>query len=79
MGIIIWLTTGILIGWIASRFFKKERKLLSYLSIGILGSILGGFLFDLLEIEFSGYLGSLFTSVCGAILLLWILNRKKNK
>jgi|LGVF01.2.fsa_nt_gb uncharacterized membrane protein YeaQ/YmgE (transglycosylase-associated protein family) len=77
MGFIIWLTTGILIGWIASLFFKKERNLFSYLTIGVLGSLLGGFLFNLLNIEVNGYLGDLFTSVCGAIIFLFIMNRKK--
>lgn len=77
MNIIIWLLTGILVGWIASKFFDKKKSLVGYLIIGILGSLLGGFLFRLLNIELAGYLGSIITSVIGAAILLFIFNRTK--
>uniref|UniRef100_UPI002635F952 GlsB/YeaQ/YmgE family stress response membrane protein n=1 Tax=uncultured Bacteroides sp. TaxID=162156 RepID=UPI002635F952 len=51
------------------------------LLVGVVGSVLGGWMFGLLGIATTGLLGSLVTSVVGAIVLLWIVslfnNRKK--
>lgn len=77
MEILIWLATGILVGWIASKFFKTNNSLIMYLVIGVVGSMIGGYLFGLLGLSFGGFLGSLFTSVCGAVLLLFILSKIK--
>ena len=40
--------------------------------LGIIGGVLGGWVFSLLGISAGGILGSLITSTVGAILLLWI-------
>ena len=42
------------------------------LILGIIGGVLGGWVFSLLGISAGGILGSLITSTVGAILLLWI-------
>ena len=79
MNLLIWLATGVFIGWIASKVIGKERKLFGYLWVGILGSMFGGFIFDLLNIELAGYLGSVITSIIGAILLIFIVQKIKKK
>jgi uncharacterized membrane protein YeaQ/YmgE (transglycosylase-associated protein family) len=43
------------------------------IGIGIIGSLIGGFLFRLLGISACGWVGSLVTALAGALLLLWIL------
>lgn len=72
MNFILWLLTGILIGWIASKFFGKDRSLLGYLMMGIMGSYFGGFVFDLLDLNVEGYWPSVATSIIGAGLLTLI-------
>jgi uncharacterized membrane protein YeaQ/YmgE (transglycosylase-associated protein family) len=44
------------------------------LILGIIGGILGGWVFGLFGFEFGGILGNLITAVIGAILLLWIFS-----
>ena len=42
------------------------------LLLGILGGVLGGWVFALFGLAASGLIGSLITSTVGAILVLWI-------
>ena len=41
--------------------------------VGIIGGVLGGWLFGLVGITAGGIIGSLITSVVGAVVLLWIV------
>lgn len=52
------------------------------LIVGVAGGVLGGWMFSALGIHTSSIIGSLITSVVGAIVLLWIvglINRSVNK
>jgi uncharacterized membrane protein YeaQ/YmgE (transglycosylase-associated protein family) len=49
------------------------------LVIGVIGALVGGFLFSLLGLSSSGFIGSLITAVVGAIMLLFIARRIKKK
>lgn len=79
MNFVMWLATGIFIGWVASKFFGKERSLMGYLSIGIMGSYFGGWLFHQFNIEAGGAFGSLFTSISGSIILIFIFKTLKER
>jgi uncharacterized membrane protein YeaQ/YmgE (transglycosylase-associated protein family) len=74
---ILWfLLIGIVAGWLASVIIKREGKgIVSYLIIGIIGSLLGGFLFRLLQLSAYGIIGELVTATVGAIILLLILRK----
>lgn len=51
------------------------------LIVGVVGGVLGGWVFSLFGIHTSSIVGSLITSVAGAIILLWIvglISRKSN-
>lgn len=74
---IVWLLViGLVAGWLASLIMKRERKgIVSYLIIGIIGSMLGGFLFRLLQISAFGLVGELVIATVGAIVLLLILRK----
>ena len=65
MGVIAWLVLGALSGWIANRL------------IGIIGAFIGGFVFNFLGAQtITGFnLHSIFVSVVGACILLWIINK----
>jgi uncharacterized membrane protein YeaQ/YmgE (transglycosylase-associated protein family) len=43
------------------------------LVVGVIGALLGGFLFDLFGLRAIGLLGNLIMATVGAIVLLWLL------
>jgi uncharacterized membrane protein YeaQ/YmgE (transglycosylase-associated protein family) len=76
---LIWeILIGILAGWIASQLVKgRGLGLLMDLLLGIVGSVLGGFVFGLLRIAAYSLLGRLVMSVVGAVLLLLLVRAIK--
>lgn len=79
MNIIIWLLVGGLIGWVASRLLGNKEGWILNVVVGVVGSMLGGWLISPLigagtinQNDFS--LGGLLVSLLGAVLLLVILN-----
>lgn len=52
--VIVWLIIGALAGSLTGMLMKREKKgfgLFSNLLIGLIGALIGGFLFDLLNIN----------------------------
>ena len=72
---LIWfLLIGLAAGWIASMVRNSGRgSLVQYLVIGVIGALLGGWLFGLLGIAAGGLIGSLITATIGAIVLIALL------
>ncbi len=77
MGIISWIVLGGLAGWIASMVTGKNGSLGLVLNIvvGIVGAVIGGFVFSLLGgAGVTGFnLWSFFVSFVGAVILLAII------
>ena len=79
---ILWLLFGALVGWLASMVMKTDAQQGALLNIvvGIVGAMLGGFLFNLLGIGGSNIndgnfnLSALIVSFIGAVVLLAIVN-----
>ena len=64
---------GAVAGWLASLIVKGNGSgLLMNLLIGIVGGVLGGWIFSLFGLMAVGTMGSLITSLAGAVILLWI-------
>ena len=79
-----YIVIGLVAGWAASRIMRGQGYgLLINMIIGIIGGVLGGWLFSLLGFySTGGIIGSLITSVIGAIVLLWfvgLVNRPTRK
>ena len=79
MNFIIWLIVGGLIGWVASIVMKRPEGMLMNIVVGIVGSMLGGWLISPLlgagtinQNDFS--LAGLLVSFLGAVILLAIVN-----
>lgn len=71
MDVVWFLLIGLAAGWLAGQIMKSGgRGLVGDLIVGVIGAILGGFLFGLLGLEANGLLGSLVTATVGAIALL---------
>ena len=76
---LIWFCLiGICAGWLAGQIWKGSGfGLVVDLIIGIIGAILGGFVFHLLGLAWGGLLGSLIVATIGALLLLFIIKQLK--
>lgn len=78
LNFIYFLLIGLTAGWLASQIMKgRSFGLLGNLGVGVVGAVLGGFLFRLLGLAAIGLIGSLITATVGAVLLLWILQKIK--
>jgi uncharacterized membrane protein YeaQ/YmgE (transglycosylase-associated protein family) len=65
---------GIAAGWLASQVMKGSGSgVVVDLIVGVIGAVLGGFLFGLFGISAAGLLGQLVVATVGAIVLLWLL------
>jgi uncharacterized membrane protein YeaQ/YmgE (transglycosylase-associated protein family) len=76
MKFIGFLIIGAIAGWLAGVIKKgKGFGLGGNLLVGILGAILGGFLFNLIGLASTGMIGSLVVSTIGAVLLLSVIGK----
>jgi uncharacterized membrane protein YeaQ/YmgE (transglycosylase-associated protein family) len=80
MNIVYFLLIGLAAGWLAGYLTKGTGfGWLGNLIVGVLGAVLGGFLFGLLGLTAHSLLGSLVTATVGAVLLLFLLGKFGHK
>jgi uncharacterized membrane protein YeaQ/YmgE (transglycosylase-associated protein family) len=77
MGIISWIILGLIAGFIGSKIVDKQGQgFWLNIALGIIGALVGGFLFDL--IGSSGVTGlniwSMIVAVIGSVVVLLIYN-----
>lgn len=75
MSILAWVLLGLISGFIASKIVNKSGEgFVVDLVLGIIGALVGGFVFNAFgEAGITGLnLWSMFVAVCGAILVLVI-------
>jgi uncharacterized membrane protein YeaQ/YmgE (transglycosylase-associated protein family) len=77
MGIISWIILGLIAGFVASKIVdKRGQGFWLDIALGIIGALVGGFLFDLFGA--SGVSGlniySMIVAVVGAVVVLLIYN-----
>lgn len=69
---------GIICGYIASKLQKGEGSgCWVNLFLGIVGGVVGGWLFGLLGLDMNGTIGSIITGTVGAVIVLWIFAKLK--
>ncbi len=77
--IIFWLIFGGLVGWIASKIMGTDAQqgILLNIIVGIVGALIGGFLWGLLTNDPEPYqffdIGSWITAIVGACILLYLV------
>jgi uncharacterized membrane protein YeaQ/YmgE (transglycosylase-associated protein family) len=75
MSIIGWLVLGLIAGFIASKIVNKTGEgVILDIVLGIIGAVVGGFLFSLIGAEgVTGFnIYSMFVAIIGAIVVLLI-------
>jgi len=74
MELIYFLLIGALAGWLSGQIMQGAGfGILGNILVGVVGAVIGGWLFDFLGIYTEGsLLGSLASAVAGAIVLIWI-------
>ena len=73
-GIIWFLLIGLAAGWLAGVLVKgRGFGLAGDLVVGVLGALLGGYLFAVFGVAAYGLAGSLIMAVAGALVLLFLV------
>ena len=77
INIILWIILGGVAGWIASMIMKRDAQMgaLANIIVGIVGAVLGGFLFNLVGLTGdTGFnLWTLFVAIVGSVVLLFLV------
>jgi uncharacterized membrane protein YeaQ/YmgE (transglycosylase-associated protein family) len=73
--IVVTLVVGGIVGWIASLVMKtrKQMGVVASVIVGVVGGVLGIWLFSLLGLAAFGILGRAIMAVAGAIVLIALL------
>ena len=77
INLILWLVVGGVIGWVASMVMRTDAQqgLILNVVVGIVGALIGGFLFGYNTINQSAFdVTALLISLLGAVVLLAIVN-----
>jgi len=77
MDILGWIIFGALTGWLASQIVNKRGEgCLVNTALGLVGAVVGGFLFRILMPGFAyqnnGFFASMIVAVIGAIIVLFV-------
>jgi uncharacterized membrane protein YeaQ/YmgE (transglycosylase-associated protein family) len=73
MGILSWIIVGLVAGWLAKQILGGPGGLFHNLAVGLVGAIVGGFLFEKLRLEvMPDFWGNLIVATIGAIVFLGI-------
>lgn len=73
MGIFAWLVVGAIAGWLAGMVMKSNQGLITNIIVGILGALIGGFVFNAIgsSADVTGInLPSILVAFVGAVILL---------
>ena len=72
-GFLAWIFIGLLAGWIAGHLTRgRGYGCLLNVILGLVGGVIGGWVFSRLGIETWGFIGSLAAATVGAVLLVAI-------
>ena len=79
MSFIEWIVVGLIAGWLAGKVMKGGGYgIVIDIVLGMLGGILGGWIFTILGIwPGGGILGAIIVAFVGAVILVWITRQMK--
>jgi uncharacterized membrane protein YeaQ/YmgE (transglycosylase-associated protein family) len=74
MEVIWFILIGLVAGWLAGQITKGSGfGIVGDIVLGVLGAVLGGVLFNVLELPWGGLVGRLIVATIGAVLLIFIV------
>ena len=73
LGWLSFLLVGLIAGWAAERLMGREHTLLINLVVGVIGAYVGAFLFRLLGLTSTGFIGALVVAIIGSVVLLVVV------
>ncbi len=77
--LITYLLIGVVSGWLAGTITRgRGFGCFGNLIVGIIGAMLGGYVFRILDIHIWGSLGTIAMSVVGAVIFLGLISFFKN-
>jgi uncharacterized membrane protein YeaQ/YmgE (transglycosylase-associated protein family) len=79
LGWLSFLIVGLIAGWIAEKIMKREHGLFINLVVGVIGAYLGAFLFRLLGLATTGFVGALVVATIGSVVLLAIVGAVRSR
>jgi uncharacterized membrane protein YeaQ/YmgE (transglycosylase-associated protein family) len=66
-----WIIIGIIAGWLTGKLMRGAGYgILMDLLLGLVGAVIGGWIFGLLGLHSYGFMGSLTTATVGAVMLV---------
>lgn len=72
-GLIDWILIGLIAGWLTGKVTRgRGFGCLANVLLGLVGAVIGGWIFTRLGIESWGFIGSLAAAVVGAVVLVSI-------
>ncbi len=75
--LVLWVIIGGLAGWLTGMLLRgRGYGCIGNVVVGIIGAVIGGWLFRIVNIDeaLPGLIGSLFTAIVGAVLLITVLS-----
>jgi len=73
MGFFGWIVVGLLAGWLTGKLTRGSGfGLFANLFLGLIGAVIGGWIFSRLGISVYGFIGSLAAATVGAVVLVSI-------
>ena len=79
LGWLSFLLVGLIAGWAAERLMGRNHTLLINLGVGVVGAYLGAFLFRLLGLTSTGFIGALVVAIIGSVVLLAIVGMVRKR
>ena len=76
---LIWaVVIGLIAGWLAGKVMKgRGYGVLMDIVLGIVGGVIGRFVFALLGLSSWNVIGSIIVSFVGAVILIWLVRQLK--
>ena len=66
-----FILVGLIAGWLTGKLTRgKGFGLFANLFLGLVGAVIGGWIFQRLDIHFGGFIGSLAAATVGAVVLV---------
>jgi uncharacterized membrane protein YeaQ/YmgE (transglycosylase-associated protein family) len=79
LGWLSFLLVGLIAGWAAERLMGREHTLWMNLGVGVVGAYLGAFLFRLLGLATTNFIGALVVAIIGSVVLLAIVGAVRRR